>query len=214
MTGLTGPDLQTLNPGLAAPRAALYAQVLLTEACTIAALDTPRRICNFLGQVFEETGGLTSLLESTAYRNTDQNAAFLANTFSNVHGIDHAKRLLAAGPVAIGNTIYALKNGNGDIASGDGYRFRGRGFLQITGRGNYRDIGQLTGMALEDHPELIENPSTAAAASGKFWEARKINVPADVDDVGTVTKLVNGGGRLHQAQRQAWHDKARKIWPF
>ena len=137
---ITADKLLRFSHRLPAPRAALYAAVL-TEACAIAGLNSPCRICNFLGQVGEETGGLASLTESTAYRNTEENAAFLAATFRNVHGLEHARRLLAAGPEAIGNTIYALKNGNGDIASGDGYRYRGRGFLQITGRGNYRKIG-------------------------------------------------------------------------
>ena len=213
MMEVTGAHLLRFNRNLTAERATLYATVL-TEACTTAALNTPRRLCNFMGQVGEETGGLSSVVESTAYNNTEKNAEFLARTFRNVHGLDHARRLLAAGPEAIGNTIYALKNGNGDVASADGYRYRGRGFLQVTGRANYRSLGKLLDMPLEDQPELLADPSAAAEAAARFWVVRRINTPADADDVGMVTALVNGGARLHQAQRQAWHDVARRIWPF
>jgi predicted chitinase len=210
---ITADKLLRFSHRLPAPRAALYAAVL-TEACAIAGLNSACRICNFLGQVGEETGGLASLTESTAYRNTEENAAFLAATFRNVHGLEHARRLLAAGPEAIGNTIYALKNGNGDIATGDGYRYRGRGFLQITGRGNYRKIGSLMNLPLEDEPERLGTPDVAAQAAARFWTLHRINVPADADDVGTVTQLVNGGARLHQAERQTWHDVAKGIWVF
>ena len=213
MSDITAGELQRFSQGLLLTRATLYATVL-TDACTMAALDTPRRLCNFLGQVGEETGGLSSLVESTDYHDTDKNAAFLVRTFRNVHGLDHARRLLAAGKEAIGNTIYALKNGNGDVGSGDGYRYRGRGFLQVTGRANYRAIGALVGLPLEEQPDLLAAPSAAAEAAAKYWTLHKINVPCDADDVGVVTQLVNGGGRLHQSQRQAWHDKARQIWPF
>ena len=213
MIDVTAGHLQRFNRNLPLPRATLLAKVL-AEACTMAALNTPQRLCNFLGQVGEETGGLSSLVESTDYRNTEKNAEFLVKTFRNVHGLDHARRLLAAGKEAIGNTIYALKNGNGDVASADGYRYRGRGFLQVTGRANYRTIGTLVEMPLEAQPDLLADPSAAAEAAAKYWILRKINTAADADDVGIVTQLVNGRGRLHQAQRQAWHDQARHIWPF
>ncbi|MBA2934735.1 glycoside hydrolase family 19 protein [Sphingomonas sp. CGMCC 1.13654] len=211
MVQITAATLITFSPTLDPSRAALYAAVL-TDACQTAAINTAVRLCNFLGQVGEETGGLRSLVESTKY--SLGRGAFLAATFSNVHGIEHANRLIAQGPEAIGNTIYAGKNGNGDVASGDGYRFRGRGFLQITGRANYRAIGKLMNQPLEDQPELLGQPSFAADAAAQYWISRKINVPADADDVSTVTGLVNGGARLHLAERKSWHDHARKIWPY
>lgn len=209
-TGITGGDLRTLNKFLPEPRADLYAAVLAANAWPIASLNSPRRICNFLGQTAEETGGFISLVESTAYKDAD----FLVATFKNVHGLDHANRLITEGAEAIGNTIYAFSNGNGDVASGDGYRFRGRGFLQITGRANYRQIGALVKLPLEDNPDMLANPTTAAIAAATYWKEYNINVAADADDVGTVTQLVNGSSRLHQSQRQQWHDKARQIWTF
>jgi len=209
MITLTGADLKRFSPTLDAARAELYASVL-TTAFEAAEINTNKRLCHFLGQAGEETGGLTSLVESTRYTN----AAFLAKTFSNVHGLDHANRLILLGKEAIGNTIYAGKNGNGDVDSGDGYRFRGRGFLQVTGRSNYKKIGLLTKLPLLDQPELLGQPSHAADSAAAYWKANKINIAADADDVGAVTGLVNGGARLHQAERQKWRDKAKKIWPY
>jgi putative chitinase len=72
----------------------------------------------------------------------------------------------------------------------------------------------MTGMPLEQHPELLGEPSPAAEAAAKYWIDRKINIPADADDVSTVTFLVNGRARLHLAQRQQWHNKAKVTFPF
>lgn len=214
MIEITGAKLRELSPTLTdTARADLYAKVL-GDACAAAEIDSPKRLCNFFGQVGEETGGFRSLVESTKYSDKPGRAEFLVKTFSNVHGLAHAHRLIAQGAEAIGNTIYAGKNGNGDITSGDGFRFRGRGFLQITGRANYRVIGRLMKLDLEAQPELLGQPSFAADAAGQYWIANKINVPADADDVGTVTSLVNGGARLHLAERRRWHDQAKTIWQF
>jgi len=205
---LTAADMRHLNPRLATERATLYATVL-TQACVAGEITTNRRLYNFIGQSAEETGGFTGLVESTNYKDPVR----LDSLFKNVHGLDHAKRLIAEGPAAIANTIYAGKLGNGDPASGDGFRFRGRGFLQITGRDNYRKIGALTGMNLEENPDQLGEPEPAAQAAGLFWKLRGINTPADADDVAAVTKLVNGGACLGLPQRRAWHDKAKDIWP-
>lgn len=209
MTEITKDHLLTLNRTLDAARAALFAKVL-TDACRTGEIDRNIRLCQFIGQVAVETGGFRALVESTNYKDPLR----LDALFRNVQGPDHARRLIAAGPVAIGNTIYAGKNGNGDVASGDGYRFRGRGFLQVTGRANYRTIGKLIGMPLEDQPELLGEPTSAAEAAATYWKVRKINVPADADDVGTVTLLVNGPAKLHLKERGEWKEKAKGVWGY
>jgi putative chitinase len=206
-TAIAGAQLRQLNAGLAPPRADLLASVLNTAFAAVD-ITSPRRVCHFLAQAMEETGGMRGLVESTDYRDPVR----LDQLFYNVQGVDHARRLIAAGPEAIGNTIYANKLGNGGVASGDGYRYRGRGFLQITGRANYRSIGALVKMPLEDDPDLLGQPGPAAQAAARFWQQRQINVPADVDDVSTVTYLVNGPARLHLAERTAWLRKAEAIW--
>jgi putative chitinase len=207
MSRISTEQMLKLNPRLPRERAALYAEVL-SEAAEIAALTTTRRLAHFIGQTAVETGGYTSLVESTRY----SNAARLDKLFRNVQGLGHAQRLIAAGPEAIGNTIYAGKNGNGDVASGDGFRFRGRGFMQVTGRGNYRAIGKITGQPLEEKPEMLGEPDPAAQAAAIYWRERGINKAADADDVSTVTLLVNGPARLHMAERKQWCEKAKGIW--
>jgi putative chitinase len=204
---VTSDLLGRLAPSLPPPRVALFASVL-DDALEREQVYTHRRIRHFLAQAMEETGALRGLVESTNYRDPVR----LDQLFLNVQGVDHARRLIAAGPEAIANTIYANKNGNGGVASGDGFRYRGRGFLQITGRANYRRIGALVGMPLEDDPDLLGQPVPAAQAAAGYWKARSINVPADADDISAVTFLVNGPARLHLAERTAWLAKAKEIW--
>lgn len=204
---IDGAQLRALNPTLQAARADLFAAVL-NAALEPADIVSAQRVRHFLAQVMQETGGLRGLVESTNYTNAER----LDQLFRNVQGVEHAKRLIAEGPEAIGNTIYANKNGNGGVDSGDGFRFRGRGFLQVTGRANYRSIGEIVKMPLEDQPELLGEPDPAAKAAATFWAMRNINAPADADDIGTVTFLVNGPARLHLEERHVWLQKAAQIW--
>ena len=204
---ITPADLRKLKPALVETRAQLFANVL-NESFVQGDITTARRCCHFMAQVMVETGGLSSLVESTSYRD----ARRLDELFANVQGIDHAQRLIALGAQAIGNTIYANKLGNGGIDSGDGYRFRGRGFLQVTGRDNYRNIGKIAEMPLERQPEQMGEPVPAARAAGIYWRTRNINGAADADDVSTVTLLVNGTARLHLKERRDWLAKAKSVW--
>lgn len=81
----------------------------------------------------------------------------------------------------------------GNTEKGDGKRYKGRGLIQLTGRANYRKIGGILGLALEDNPELASEPATSLKIACEYWKMRKINAPADRDDLISATKLVNGG---------------------
>jgi putative chitinase len=207
MASITSDRLKQLVPTIRPERALLYAEAL-EGALEVGELSKPLRIRHFLAQVTHESGGFRALVESTAYTEPVR----LDKLFRNVQGVAHAERLIKAGPQAIANTIYAGKLGNGGPASGDGFRYRGRGFMMITGRENYRAMGKLIGMPLEDQPELLGEPGPAAQAAAKFWLARRINLAADADDVDAVTALVNGPAKLHLEERKAWLAKAAKIW--
>jgi putative chitinase len=153
-----------------------------------AGIDTPLRVAHFLAQACVETWTFTRLEESLNYR-----AAVIAETFPRLGARAQA---LAHAPKALANAAYALKNGNGDEASGDGWRFRGRGLLGLTGRANYAEIGRLLASDEFDfaaNPDLAATPQGAVASAVAFWRVRAINKAADADDAIGVTRLVNGG---------------------
>ena len=129
-----------------------------------------------------------------------------------MRGQDDAAALIAAGPQAIGNRVYAGRMGNGNADTGDGYRYRGRGFLMITGKTRYAEVERDSGLPLVRHPELLGQAKTAAQAAAAYWLKNNINAAADRDDVGTVTMLVNGAARQGLDDRKQWLGAARRIW--
>lgn len=203
---ITAAQLQALCPHLPGPVAQVHAQAL-EAARPLGEIGTGRRAAQFMAQVLTETGALVRLKESLAYKDPKR----LDELFSAVKGEADAKALIAAGEVAIANRVYANRIGNGDEASGDGWRFRGRGYLQITGRDNYRAFGARVGMDLEGNPQLLEQPGPAAEASAKYWAANHINVEADAGDVVGVTRKINVG-LAGLDQRRAWLAKTSKVW--
>src|SRR5262245_127870 len=126
----------------------------LESARNLSSVVTPRRLCHFLGQVFVETAGFTVLEENLNYRDPVR----LDMVFSAVRGTEDAKALIAKGPQAIANRVYANRLGNGDEASGDGWRYRGSGYKQLTGRANFRAIGTIVNIDLEGGPEIAREP--------------------------------------------------------
>ena len=126
---ITASTLSVFAPRIV--NAEIHAQAL-EAARAGSTVNTPRRLCHFLGQIFVETAGFTAMIEDFRYRPERLDAVFKA-----VKGIDDAKALIARGQEAIANRVYANRLGNGDEASGDGWRYRGSGYKQLTGRSNY-----------------------------------------------------------------------------
>jgi len=172
-------------------------------------VTTKARLCCFLGQVFVETQGFARMKENLDYRDP----ARLDSIFSAVHGIEDAKALIAKGEEAIANRVYANRLGNGDEASGDGFRYRGGGYKQLTGRENYRNFGKMVGVDLEEKPELARNPVTAASIAFAFWDAKHCSPLADSMDIGTITLRINGPARLGLKARRDATMAALGIWP-
>ncbi|HWY13708.1 MAG TPA: hypothetical protein VNX86_01045 [Rhizomicrobium sp.] len=143
-----------------------------------AAIDTPLRAAHFLAQGCHETFSFTRLEEDLAY-----SAARIAQVWPRLA----PRAALSGHPETLGNAAYAGSNGNGGEESGDGWRFRGRGFFQLTGRANYALAG-----AVGD-PDTIATPDGAVTSALAFWRTRAIAAAADADDVMRVTRLVNGG---------------------
>lgn len=100
----------------------------------------------------------------------------------------------------------------GNTQAGDGVRYHGRGIFQLTGRANYRRFGQLLGIDLEAEPERAKEPATSLRIAFAYWAEHAINAAADADDIGRVTKLINGGSN-GLAERARYLAKAKAIWP-
>ncbi len=114
-------------------------------------------------------------------------------------------------PEKLANYVYAERLGNGDVASGDGWRYRGRGLLQITGRANYRSSEEALDLPLEQQPELLQDPVTAALAAGHFWKSHGLNALADDknddnddDDFVRISILIAGGREGLPSRQRYW----------
>lgn len=175
----------------------------LTDAMQEFGIDTALRQACFLGQIAVESGELRLLEENLNY-----SAQGLMATFPHYFSTSVLAQQYAHQPQKIANYVYAKRMGNGDEQSGDGWEFRGRGLIQLTGRSNYRAAEQSVGCALEVHPDLALDPTTAARIAGWYWQSRGLNGLADYEDVTAITKKINGGVN-GLAQRQAYTAKAK-----
>lgn len=172
-------------------------------------VNTPRRLACFMGQIYVETNGFTVMVENLNYRDP----ARLDAIFSAVKGTADAQALIAKGPEAIANRVYANRLGNGNEASGDGWRYRGSGYKQLTGRSNYREIGKIVNVDLENHPEMARDlTGPAAAVAFAFWDARGCSALADAGDVEAITEKVNGPAKLGLTERRDATHHALDIW--
>lgn len=183
---LTASILRAAIP-LATPSSAERFARPLAEACAEFGIDTPARLAAFLAQVAHESGNLGRLVESLNY-----SAQGLVAVWPRRFTADTAAAY-ARHPEQIANLVYAERMGNGDLASGDGWRYRGRGLIQVTGRANYAACGKALGLDLVGAPELLEQPEPAARSAAWFWRMRNLNPMADRGDIEGITKAINGG---------------------
>lgn len=148
---------------------------------------------DFLGQVLHESAMLRRLVENLNYSSAERIAAVWPSRFPAPGDAEAFVR----NPEGLANRVYGGRMGN--IEPGDGWRYRGRGLIQITGRANYIATGRVVGMPLEKDPDLLADPAVALAASIAWWEG---NIPDEVmGNVQKVTRRVNGGtaGMAHRA---------------
>ena len=161
----------------------------LNEVMDFYEINTPERISMFLAQVGHESGGMRSRKENLNYSADGLNKIFpkyfiRAGRNANAY---------ARQPEKIANVVYANRMGNGNEASGDGYRYRGRGLIQLTGKSNYEAFASDMEIELEEAVVWLETAEGAAWSAGWFWDSRELNTWADKGDVLTVTKKINGG---------------------
>ncbi len=142
----------------------------------------------FIGQCGHECGNFRILEENLNYK-----AATLMRLWPKRFPTLEVANAYAGNPKKIANMVYANRMGNRDESSGDGYRFRGRGCIQLTGHANYFHASKSLGVDFVMDPDLVGTPKYAALTAGWFWDTHKINAPAIAGDHNRVTKLINGG---------------------
>jgi putative chitinase len=154
-------------------------------------IDTPQRVAAFLAQCAHESGGFMFLKENLNYR-----AASLRKVFPKYFPDDAIANDYAGRPnkaEAIANRVYANRMGNGDEASGDGYRYCGRGLIQLTGKSNYEAFAESIETPVEEAAAYLETFEGAVQSACWFWETNNLNRFADTNDILTMTKRINGG---------------------
>jgi len=154
-------------------------------------IDTPKRVAAFVAQCAHESGGFKAIKENLNYR-----AASLRRVFPKYFPTDEIANDYANRPnkqEAIANRIYANRMGNGPEESGDGYRYCGRGLIQLTGRNNYEAYAQSLEISVEEAQEHLLTFEGCVQSAAWFWEANNLNQYADSGDILTLTKRINGG---------------------
>jgi len=154
-------------------------------------INTAQRIAAFIAQCSHESGGFTALKENLNYK-----AATLRKIFPKYFPTDAMAAEYAAMPnkqEAIANLVYANRMGNGPPESGDGYKYCGRGLIQLTGKSNYIAFADSLEISPEEASEYLSTFEGAAQSACWFWESNKLNQWADKGDIVTLTKRINGG---------------------
>lgn len=192
----------------------------IIATCQEFEINTPQRVASFLAQTSHESGGYTMLSENLNYR-----AATLAACWPNrfaVLGADKkpvkengklvptaVANSIAGKAELIANLVYSSRMGNGPAESGEGWKFRGRGLKQLTGKDNYTRCGSSLGVDLVSNPDLLLEPVYAARSAGWFYKTNNLSTFADAGDIKGMTKRINGGF-IGLEQRQALYDSCLK----
>jgi putative chitinase len=154
---------------------------------------TPAQQASWIGQCGHECGNFRIMEENLNYRAPTLLKLFPKTPKRQWGFTPEEAAAYERQPQKIANRIYGNRMGNRDEASGDGYRFRGSGFLQLTGHSNFYHAGQALGVDFVMQPELVRTPMYAAQTAGWFWQTHKLNQYADKGDFLTMTKRINGG---------------------
>ncbi|UVM53476.1 glycoside hydrolase family 19 protein [Pseudomonas sp. B21-012] len=205
MPPLTEQQLLQILPN-ARPVAGIFLPAL-NRAMARYKIDSPVRVAAFLAQVGHESGQLRNLVENLNY-----SAEALVRTWPSRFTAASAAAC-ARQPEKIANNVYSGRMGN--TRPGDGWRYRGRGLIQLTGRSNYVAAGAGLALPLEDNPELLEQPEHAAMSAAWWWSTHGLNELADAGRFQDIGSVINTGkpGRVPHgaAERKALYDRALKV---
>jgi len=167
-------------------------------------INTPNRIAAFIAQCAHESASFTALHENLNYRSET-----LSKVWPKKFPASIAEQY-AHKPEAIANRAYASRMGNGDEASGDGWRYCGRGLIQLTGKDNYTAFADSIGITPEEVSDYVQTFEGAAQSACWFWESNNLNQYADSGDIETMTKRINGG-TLGLEDRKKHYEHAKHI---
>jgi putative chitinase len=159
----------------------------INEAIDKYNIVTPNQVSGFIGQCQHESLNFTVLVENLNYSSAGLLGTW-PSRFSTVTAIQYQRQ-----PEKIANLVYANRLGNGLEAQGDGWKYRGRGLVQLTGKNAYKATGEALGVDLVNQPELLEQKKYAALSAGLFWSNNKLNRFCDKADWVGLTKAINGG---------------------
>lgn len=168
-------------------------------------INTKNRVAGFIAQCGHESGSFTTFVENLNY-----SAKGLRATFPKYFPDDATAVAYERNPVKIGSRVYANRMGNGDEASGEGYLYRGRGLIQLTGHDNYKKCGAALGANLLSNPSGLETAEGAIRSAIWFWTINNINKFCDADDIINMTKRINGG-TIGLDERMRHYEVAKSV---
>jgi putative chitinase len=184
-------------------------QVVL-DRCAIS--DSPLRIAHFMAQVLHESGGLTRQFENLNY-SPERLPQVWPRRFRPKGPLDPAG--FSHNPQTLANQVYGGRMGN--VGPNDGFTYRGRGLLQLTGRESYQAATNALRSEFPDAPDFIANPDAVISAqwclviAAAEWTAKGCNAMADRDDIKAITRVINGG-QIGLAERMEWAKRTKAIW--
>lgn len=202
---ITLDQLKQLYPRASAPVLKAFADSAPAVFAEFELDAHPSRLEYFLAQIGHESGGLTTFEEGLNY-----SAKRMCQVWPKRFPTLASAQPYANNPQKLASFVYASRMGNGDAASGDGFAYRGRGFIQITGRDGYRNVGQRTGLDLEKNPDLAGQVENFLRVAAGFWKWKDLNSFCDNGDFTGATRRINGG-TVGLEDRKAWLDKARRV---
>jgi putative chitinase len=195
-------NVATLVAAGIGPTQARMFETPLNAACERFRIDTPLREAAFVAQCAHESGSFVRLEEGLFYRTAER----ICIIFRRQVPSTAAALPLVGNPKGLANRVYANRNGNGNEASGDGWRYRGRGLLQLTGRSNYTSAAAKLARPYVEQPDLVMQPDDACLTAAAFWDTNRLNTLADRGDIDAITRAVNGPGMVGAAERRALFD--------
>ncbi|MDI3391455.1 glycoside hydrolase family 19 protein [Pseudomonas sp. V98_8] len=204
---ITARQLLQIFPN-AGPVAGVFVPAL-NEAMARFKIEGRLRVASFLAQVGHESGQLRTVVENLNY-SAEGLVKTWPNRFSRVSAAAVARK-----PEQIANIVYASRMGNGPAVTGDGWKYRGRGLIQVTGWVNYQACGSALGLDLLTKPELLEQPGYAALSAAWYWSKHGLNELSDAGhflDIGSIINTGKTGTAPHgAAERKALYDRALQV---